>query len=322
MKGLEVLSNEYNNIRIPDRLDEVIERSLEQAMINKKTNHLKRIGLIAAMLIVLFTTSVNVSNTFAEFIERIPLLGQVATLITLDKRISLPSNTVIEGYINKIIDEKLITLSENAKVKMTYASNYAVSFQIIDDEIYYYNFDIRTGTPLEYQGLASDSYYIDKGYVYNVSDEKLFGFDESSFPKHVTIIGEEIISVDAQFLESTGDSMIVTMDGQEKVLQSMMTYDFEVGESLHIKYVNEEGSGPFMLQCYSYKVYKEMKLIDYEVKEDLTVKLNFDGGYYVNIYPNDMITYDAYNLVIGKSTKVYYDMILDTKEIYAYGFKQ
>ena len=77
---LKDLKHEYDNIEIPDRLDDVIMEAFN--MNNKKDSKktVVRWSIIAASICVIVGT-VNLSPTFASTFENIPVLGNVIKII-------------------------------------------------------------------------------------------------------------------------------------------------------------------------------------------------------------------------------------------------
>ena len=85
-KKINELKDRYNNIEIPKELDNVIENAFDGA--NKKNRghsnkNLKRIGTTAAALGIV-VASVNMSPSFAQTLEEIPVIGSVIKVINFD----------------------------------------------------------------------------------------------------------------------------------------------------------------------------------------------------------------------------------------------
>lgn len=80
---LKRLKKQYENIPIPDELDDVVEKALRQ---NKKKSTLPKwmLGSVAAAAILL-TASINTSPTFAKNLAQIPLLSSFVEVLTFTK---------------------------------------------------------------------------------------------------------------------------------------------------------------------------------------------------------------------------------------------
>ena len=110
---LKDLKHEYDNIEIPDRLDDVIMEAFN--MNNKKDSKktVVRWSIIAASICVIVGT-VNLSPTFASTFENIPVLGNVIKIINFknyrinkngyDVSIDVPS---VDGLKDKGLEYKL-----------------------------------------------------------------------------------------------------------------------------------------------------------------------------------------------------------------------
>ena len=110
---LKDLKHKYDNIEIPDRLDDVIMDAFN--MNNKKDSKktVVRWSIIAASICVIVGT-VNLSPTFASTFENIPVLGNVIKIINFknyrinkngyDVSIDVPS---VEGLKDKDLEYKL-----------------------------------------------------------------------------------------------------------------------------------------------------------------------------------------------------------------------
>ncbi|WDV44790.1 DUF3298 domain-containing protein [Clostridiaceae bacterium M8S5] len=131
---LKKLNEIYDNIKVPDKLDEVVHEALKKgkngrviSMNNKRKKNsvkgcAKTIGLTAASLIVALGISVNASAEVAQAVSKIPILSSIAKVITFREynidneaskgSVKIPevadvSNKEIEEKINKMIKVKV-----------------------------------------------------------------------------------------------------------------------------------------------------------------------------------------------------------------------
>lgn len=110
---LQELKHNYNDIEIPDRLDEVVNAALQNNKSNNNLNKYKKIKYIAASILI-FVISVNISPTFANALEKVPVLGHIVKVVRLsnysvnengfDISIDVPK---IVGLENKELEDKL-----------------------------------------------------------------------------------------------------------------------------------------------------------------------------------------------------------------------
>ncbi|MFD4705012.1 DUF3298 domain-containing protein [Gottfriedia sp. NPDC058432] len=77
-KKLEKLRSDYKNVPIPDNLDIIVKKAIKRSI--RKRFPLKSItGFFTAALFVL---SINTSSTFAKTLSNVPILGNVAKVLT------------------------------------------------------------------------------------------------------------------------------------------------------------------------------------------------------------------------------------------------
>lgn len=90
MKRMEEAKQKYDSIQIPDELSGRVMMAVKEAEnINRKkivkmrrNLFMKRTAAAAAAAAVLFTAGVNTSQTFAQSVSNIPLIGSISSVIT------------------------------------------------------------------------------------------------------------------------------------------------------------------------------------------------------------------------------------------------
>lgn len=107
---IEKLKKKYNDIKIPDNLNEVVNDAINSKKRNKNAN--KKWIVAASACIVI--GSVNVNKSFAQSLEQIPVIGNVIKIINFsnyqikedgyEASIKVPK---IEGLDNKDLEYKL-----------------------------------------------------------------------------------------------------------------------------------------------------------------------------------------------------------------------
>lgn len=108
---IQKLKEDYNNIEIPAGLDNVVNETLN---INKKKRLYKSIISSAASIAVIFVASVNMSQSFADTLGGVPIIGNIVNVVKLsnysldrngfDILIDVPK---IEGLKDKELENKL-----------------------------------------------------------------------------------------------------------------------------------------------------------------------------------------------------------------------
>ncbi|WP_052356877.1 DUF3298 and DUF4163 domain-containing protein [[Clostridium] dakarense] len=107
-KKIEQLKNEYNNIEIPDRLEDIVNESLGK----KVKNSFK--WVYAAASVGIMVVSINLSPSFANTLEKVPVIGSLVKVVNLANykiedngfEVSIKSPK-IEGLKNKDLEYKL-----------------------------------------------------------------------------------------------------------------------------------------------------------------------------------------------------------------------
>ena len=128
--NLDGLKKEYMGIPIPEELDFVVRKALQNRRVHKmRRNHIWRnVGIVAASLVVcvgVVTAGINSSPAFAETLSQVPVLDKVVKVLTFREYtvkegkysadIEVPS---VQGLRNKDLENTLNKkyLEENRKL--------------------------------------------------------------------------------------------------------------------------------------------------------------------------------------------------------------
>ncbi|PAB60826.1 DUF3298 and DUF4163 domain-containing protein [Anaeromicrobium sediminis] len=128
-KKLNELNKIYENIQIPKNLDDVIDKAIKRKKDNKVIKMkrfdkkiYKRVGTMAASLVIVFGLTVNSSAVLAQEIYKIPVIGNLAKMVTFREynidnetskgNVKIPTvsdveNKEIENQINETIQKKV-----------------------------------------------------------------------------------------------------------------------------------------------------------------------------------------------------------------------
>lgn len=143
MNPLEEARKTYENIPISDKLNDVVEKSIQSAdriendrtMKQKNLRNIYRWGMaVAAGLLIGFILLVNVNTTFAAELQQIPVIGNFVRLVTIRSyqekeddigiSVKVPNLEQIEGEnseftkeLNKEISSKCDQYAEEAKIR-------------------------------------------------------------------------------------------------------------------------------------------------------------------------------------------------------------
>lgn len=122
------MNNQYNNIIIPKELDQMVKETIQKE--KRKKHFITSFSAVAATLII-FTSSLNLSSTFAESMGQIPVIKDIASILTfrsyekateeITSDVTVPTVTIesasIDEYINETIESKVKELLDEAQLR-------------------------------------------------------------------------------------------------------------------------------------------------------------------------------------------------------------
>lgn len=130
---LEELRHQYKNIEIPCELAEIVTHTTEQQLAKKPRKKTFGISIAASFaLCTLFTLGLNTNQAFAESVKQIPVLGQLAQVLTFteyqivdsvsDTEVKIPEvvlndkdyESEMNNYIQEQMDQVLVEAQKNA----------------------------------------------------------------------------------------------------------------------------------------------------------------------------------------------------------------
>ncbi|KQL40819.1 anti-sigma factor [Bacillus sp. FJAT-25509] len=83
---IEDLKTDFNNIPIPDELDFIVHKALQQGGVQpmkKKKNHTKLYSALSvAAIATIFVTGVNTNQSFASTVSKVPVLNHLVKVVT------------------------------------------------------------------------------------------------------------------------------------------------------------------------------------------------------------------------------------------------
>lgn len=109
--SLKRLKKDYDNIKIPKELDDVVNNALNSNTKNRK--YIKKMVIAASLLLVVL--GINISPSFAQTLSKIPIIGNLIEIITI-KNYSIDKN----GYKASIDIPKISGLADK---KLEYKLN-------------------------------------------------------------------------------------------------------------------------------------------------------------------------------------------------------
>lgn len=109
--SLKRLKKDYDNIKIPKELDDVVNNALNRNTKNRK--YIEKMVITASLLLVVL--GINISPSFAQTLSKIPIIGNLIEIITI-KNYSIDKN----GYKASIDIPKISGLADK---KLEYKLN-------------------------------------------------------------------------------------------------------------------------------------------------------------------------------------------------------
>ena len=113
MKNIENLRKQYNNIEIPTELDNIINTAIDKKP-NIFSAYFRKAGIVAASIIVIFTSAVNISPAFAQSMSNIPVVSSMVKLVNFKTYTAENGNmeaninvAKVEGLSNKELENEL-----------------------------------------------------------------------------------------------------------------------------------------------------------------------------------------------------------------------
>jgi len=220
----------YKSIQIPKELDEMVNKTINKSVEeqNKKHNLRKKITTIAATFALCgsFILSVNLNQSFAEGVSEIPVIGQLAKLVTfvdyeveteaLHGNVKIPSiegvgSKEFEEKINKQINEKMNDYLEEAKIR---EEEYKKAYLETGGKIEEYN-PIEVTIDYELKS-ASDKYlsFIVYGYDTLASAYAEFNYYNLDVENMQTLSLEDILG--GNYIENCNKQVIEQIEEMKK----------------------------------------------------------------------------------------------------------
>ncbi len=264
---LKELSKIYNDINIPDQLDQVIDEAINRGRSevinmekikkrksNKTAKWVRRVGATAASLVIVLGITVNASSVAAENIYKIPILGGIGKVITfreykIDNDTSIGEVTVpkvdnvenkdIEKQINDMIMARVDALvEEQAKVDAEYKEAYLATGgteedyrkieTIVDYKKHFASDKILSFEIYKYQTLASA---YNETFFYNMNLET----GDNLTLKDV--LGEDFVNITKETVEK---EMLSRMEKEDIIYDVEYFKEVEITEDRDF-YIQENG---------------------------------------------------------------------------------
>lgn len=118
MKKFDSAKNTYEDLEIPEELNEVVQNAIRKTPRKKKGNIYKISFSLATAAVLALTVGLNTSESFAMEAQQLPIIGSIAKVLTIrsyenedeDKKVEVEIPAVVEeiqgdtAVTNKIVD--------------------------------------------------------------------------------------------------------------------------------------------------------------------------------------------------------------------------
>ncbi|MBN2796528.1 MAG: DUF3298 domain-containing protein [Clostridia bacterium] len=229
---MQAYKDKYNGIEIPKELNMMVNERIK----NNKKKKRKNIGWLSlAASVCILVTSLNVSETFAETVTNIPVIGQIANLLIvrsydfekedLSGTVNVPNVTIsdetLKKFINDTINEKVDNVLKEAEERiMEYKEAFIETggteeqwaeknmTVTADYEVYLENEDFLSFRVYTHESLAA-VYATNLFFTLDLKNQQLLTLEDLIGPNYIEIIStkaKEMMTVDSEnYFEQSED---------------------------------------------------------------------------------------------------------------------
>lgn len=270
----------YESISIPKELDHMINQTISNHNQKKRKINIGYIAVAASLLLVLssFTATLNMSQSFAESMSEVPLLSNLANILTF-RTYSIEKDTYTENVetpvianlddkdfentINRIIQEKVDLILEESELRV---DEYKVAY-------------IETGGTEK--DFRDKNLQVDVGYDIKLQSDQYLSF--------LVYTSDAIAAVYAEYMYYNID-----LQTNEIVsLSDLVSPDYVSIISDKIKKITNDGPSDV---SYFDEFYED----SWQIREDVDFYLNSDG--------NPVVVLNKYEIAPGASGRLEFEI--------------
>ncbi len=239
------MNNKYNDIIIPEELNFMTNKTIKKHQ--KKKQVITSLTTVAATLLV-FTTSLNVSSTFADTMQQIPVVKDIANVLTfrsyetetdeIKSVVTLPSvsieSTDLDEYINEVINTEVDRILEEAQIraeeyKEAYISTggteaefkeknmtVGVDYEVFTQDENYLSFRVYTHETLA--AVYAENLY----FTIDLNDRKILTLEDLLGENYVEVMTSKVVD----------DIKIDVNDNPNKYFENYEEADFKVRDDI------------------------------------------------------------------------------------------
>ncbi|WP_250278026.1 RsiV family protein [[Clostridium] colinum] len=176
---IEKLKKEYDNINVKEEGVFLMKKSIEQAKKENEKNKLKYLSIASVAVIAIFVALPNLNQNIALAMSKIPVIGKIVDVITINKYSEEDKNISVEAPVatdannnksldelNKSTDEYIKNLTEEFKKEFKQGDNKSldITYDTLTDDEKLFSLRIK-GTEINASGYMYSK-------IYNVDKEK------------------------------------------------------------------------------------------------------------------------------------------------------
>ncbi|MDF1507948.1 DUF3298 domain-containing protein [Robertmurraya sp. DFI.2.37] len=272
---LERLKEQYNHIPIPEELDMSIQRALKQSKARKTSF---RLAMAVAVVLMIFTTTVNINPAIAKSLVEIPVVGNIVKVLTVTEY------KVDEG-------------------------NYQVTIDIPEVEMD--NKQLEKGLNDKYIAESRELY---ENFMAEMVAEKVFDREghlqvESGF--EIITETKQLLSIGRYVEETRGSSMVTkSYDTIDKEKQLLITLPSLFKDDSYIHIISE-----YIRQQMHEQMKKDSTKIYWldSSEPDAFTNINKEQNFYINKDHQLVIAFNEYEVAPGYMGAV--EFIIPTKQL-------
>lgn len=249
--------DKYDNIEIPDNIEDFISKGIEKGKKAKKKKTIKIISSIAAsLLIIIFTISIRISPSFADMIKNLPLGDIIVRFINDDKGLQLAKDNDYMQHVGKSDEHEGLVLT--------------VDDFVMDQQRVLLFYSIENKGDHKYIGFESIDFYDEEGNSIFLEYNRLTNF---SFPNMMEEENRKISNVKSVYRYEHIPWKIpeeITMKVKFKKLDSPQDYK--------ATFKKEEKTGEILDSTWEVKFKVDKERFEYEKKVyDLNKEIDIAG---------------------------------------------
>lgn len=281
-KNMDNLKEEYHDMKMPDELDDYINKGLNRGrdkMKKDKNNIFKKFSVGVAAALLMFTVSVNTIPGFASTMNEVPLLGNLVNILNITDS-EVEGGVITDGtdisYIGLIEEDDadyIVINFEDEEDQQAFVNSFKVDHTEYPNTLTFNIGGARRFSAMEYFDDINKSDKIEN--VYN-----LITLDDSLIRFSITLKDNYDITI--KEYENPGHMVVKIKDSEEdseeSSIYSLRSKSYEFGEQIgHIeesifeidsRRMLLDSDGKYFIEANYYNTLEEAEEAKQNLKED------------------------------------------------------